>query len=87
MNATISLNPLIYRPDYEKIQDDEGDTIQELIETLQEISDITSKDYGRAVRSVHAKPHGLIRGKLTIKRDHARQCFHSTRYCDQTHGC
>jgi hypothetical protein len=69
MNATISLNPLIYRPDYEKIQDDEGDTIQELVETLQEISDITSKDYGRAVRSVHAKPHGLIRGKLTIKKD------------------
>ncbi len=68
LNGT-SLNPLIYSPEYEKIQDDEAETNKELVETLQEISDITSKDYGRAVRSVHAKSHGLIRGKLTIKSD------------------
>lgn len=67
MHTTTSLSPLLYNPDYEKLQEDEGQTITELVETLQEISDITSKDYGRAVRSVHAKPHGLIRGKLTIK--------------------
>ena len=69
MNATFPLNPLIYTPDFEKVQDDEGETIKELVDTLQEIADITSKDYGRAVRSVHAKPHGLIRGKLTIHSD------------------
>ncbi|MGP0761892.1 hypothetical protein ACAF95_25510, partial [Escherichia coli] len=26
----------------------------------------TSRDYGRAVRSVHAKAHGIARGTLTI---------------------
>lgn len=67
MDTTSSLTPLFYKPEYEKLQEDEGQTITELVETLQEISDITSKDYGRAVRSVHAKPHGLIRGKLTIE--------------------
>lgn len=66
MHTPTSLSPLLYNSDYEKLQEDEGQTITELVETLQEISDITSKDYGRAVRSVHAKPHGLIRGKLTI---------------------
>lgn len=64
-----TLKPLLFDPSYEKIQDDEVETNQELVETLQQISDITSKDYGRAVRSVHAKPHGLIRGKLEIKSD------------------
>jgi hypothetical protein len=66
MASTESTTHLIYNPDYEKIQDDESETIKELVATLQDISDITSKDYGHAVRSVHAKPHGLIRGELTV---------------------
>jgi hypothetical protein len=45
---------------------DEEKTTGEIIETMQKISDITTKNYGRAVRSVHAKAHGLLYGELTV---------------------
>lgn len=59
MNSGCPFNPLVFDPSFEKIQDDEDATIQELVETLQEISDVTSKDYGHAVRSVLQKPLDL----------------------------
>lgn len=62
-----SATPLRYSPVYETSEEDEQQTIKELVETLQSISDITSHDYGHAVRSVHAKSHGLLRGKLIVK--------------------
>jgi hypothetical protein len=61
-----NLTPLVFKPEYEKIAEDEEESINELIATLQEISDTTSKDYGHAVRSVHAKSHGHIKGRLIV---------------------
>lgn len=37
-----------------------------MTDAFRDILDTTSRDYGRAVRSVHAKAHGIARGTLTI---------------------
>ena len=61
--------PTRYTPDVERIEPDEGETIAALNDAFREILDTTSQDYGRAVRSVHAKAHGIARGALTIPDD------------------
>ncbi|WP_158742321.1 catalase family protein [Acidisphaera sp. L21] len=58
--------PLRYTPDMEQPADDEAQTIQSLTETLGKISQTTFENSGHATRSVHAKGHGLLRGKLTV---------------------
>ena len=58
--------PIRYVPDVEKVQPDEGQTIGKLEEQFQHILETTSKDYGHAVRSVHAKAHGIARGTFTV---------------------
>lgn len=59
--------PVRYSPDVEKVQPDEGQTIGKLEEQFQHILETTSKDYDHAVRSVHAKAHGIARGTFTVK--------------------
>ena len=59
--------PVRYTPRVEKPEPDEADTIRQLEEQFQTILDTTSKDYGHAVRSVHAKAHGIATGTLTVK--------------------
>lgn len=58
--------PVRYTPSVEQVQADEAETIAGLEEQFRKILDITSEDYGHAVRSVHAKGHGLARGTLRI---------------------
>jgi hypothetical protein len=58
--------PVRYDPSVETIAPDEAETIAGLNESFQEILDTTSKDYGHAVRAVHAKAHGIARGTLTV---------------------
>jgi len=58
--------PLQYRPDVEQPQSDEHQTIQDLNATFDTILERTSEDYGHAVRSVHAKSHGVLEGELTV---------------------
>jgi hypothetical protein len=58
--------PVRYEPSVETIAPDEAETIRGLEEQFKVILDTTSKDYGHAVRSVHAKGHGLARGTLRI---------------------
>lgn len=55
-----------YSPDVETPAPDEAQVIGELSDTLRGILETTSKDYGHAVRAVHAKSHGIIRGELEI---------------------
>ncbi|WP_311273727.1 MULTISPECIES: catalase family protein [unclassified Rhizobium] len=59
--------PIRYSPDLETIQPDEEETIQGLNDTFDKILDTTANDYGHAVRSVHAKAHGILQGKLQVK--------------------
>jgi len=58
-----------YSPDVEQVQPDEAETIRGLCETFDGILRTTAKDYGHAVRAVHAKAHGLLEGRLLIDRD------------------
>jgi hypothetical protein len=57
---------LRYQPGFEQLEEDEAETTQELVKTLLSISETTFKDSGHALRSVHAKSHGLLRGELIV---------------------
>jgi hypothetical protein len=58
--------PLRFSPAVEKLQPDEAATHAQLIETLLKISTTTYADGHRALRSVHAKSHGVLKGKLIV---------------------
>lgn len=59
--------PVRYSPDVETIRSDEARTVRQLEAAFKDILDTTSKDYGHAVRAVHAKAHGIARGTLTVR--------------------
>jgi hypothetical protein len=61
-----SLSPLRFEPSMEVAAADEDATIAGLIETMGSISRTTFEHSGHAIRSVHAKSHGLLRGELTV---------------------
>lgn len=63
------VEPLRYEPSFEVVEENETQTIAELLETLQHISETTYKDSGHASRSVHIKSHGLLRGELQVLGD------------------
>ena len=58
--------PVRYSTDVERIQDDEQETVKQLNAAFDTILDRTAEDYGHAVRSVHAKSHGILEGVLTV---------------------
>ena len=58
--------PIRFTASVETRQEHEEETIQQLNATFDKILDTTAKDYGHAVRSVHAKAHGILQGKLTV---------------------
>jgi len=59
-------SPIRFSPDLETITADEQETVSGLNKQFDIILEKTSEDYGHAVRSVHAKAHGIIEGKLTV---------------------
>ena len=59
--------PVRYSDDVETLRDDEVETIQGLNDTFDTILTTTAENYGHAVRSVHAKAHGILRGRLTVE--------------------
>lgn len=62
----MTAQPVRYSPDVETAEADEAETNQQLTETLLKISEITWKDSGHAIRSVHAKAHGLLNAELAV---------------------
>lgn len=58
--------PVRYSPDVEVVTPDEGETIEQLNRTFDTILERVATDSGHAVRSVHAKAHGLLEGTLTV---------------------
>ena len=58
--------PIRYTDSVETLQEDEAGTIGKLNDTFDKILGTTSSDYGHAVRSVHAKAHGILQGTLTV---------------------
>ncbi|WP_447553315.1 catalase family protein [Vreelandella sp. EE22] len=60
-------SPLRYTPDVETPLDDEQDIIDSLKDTFGTILERTADDYAHAVRSVHAKAHGILKGTLRVE--------------------
>lgn len=58
-----------YSPAVETPAPDEARVIRDLSDTLRGILETTSRDYGHAVRAVHAKSHAILRGELEILPD------------------
>lgn len=58
--------PVPYSPDLEHRQDNEAETDASLEKSFDHILQTTAKDYGRPVRAVHAKAHGLFEGTFTV---------------------
>lgn len=58
--------PVRFTPNMETIPDDEVEIFSELVSTLRGIMQTTSADNGRAIRAVHAKSHGIVRGELAV---------------------
>ncbi len=61
--------PVRYTPDVEQVKPEEGKTIEQLNETFDKILRTVADDSGHAVRSVHAKSHGILEGTLRIDAD------------------
>lgn len=61
--------PLLYEARFEVPEEAEAETSAELVETLHSISETTFKDCPHAMRSVHAKSHGLLHAKMHVLED------------------
>ena len=60
------LTAVRFEPSMEHISPNEAENCAALIETLRSISSTTFAHSGHATRAVHAKSHGVLRGKLTV---------------------
>jgi hypothetical protein len=58
--------PLRYHPSYEHVERDEAQTLADINAQMQRIQEKTFVDGGKAIRSVHAKSHGLLVGELRV---------------------
>ncbi len=59
-------NPLRYAPSYEHPGPHEAETQKAIDEQMHKIQEKTYADGGKAIRSVHAKSHGLLVGELLV---------------------
>jgi Catalase len=64
LTAPIRFSPSLERPDV-----NEAETTQGLIATMRYINEKTLADGGHAIRSVHAKSHGILQGYLEVDAD------------------
>lgn len=65
----MTATPVRYSDAVETPIDNEEQVHRDLIDTMRSITETTSEDYGHAVRSVHAKAHGILSGELKIAGD------------------
>ena len=65
-NPTAPASPVRYAAAVETPAADEAQTIQALLDTLRKIGETTYRDGHHGLRSVHAKSHGLLTGKLHV---------------------
>lgn len=62
----LQVTPLLFDPTFEQVPDDEAKTIEDLTQAMREIIETTYAEGGHAIRSVHAKSHGLLQGEIEI---------------------
>ena len=63
------LNPVRYDPAVEHAEKDEAETAAAIRRQMRKIQEITFKDGGHAIRSVHAKSHGLLKATFEVSPD------------------
>src|SRR5579863_6241833 len=61
--------PVRYSPSLERVAADEARSIQGLIAVNRYINEKTFAGEGHAIRSVHAKSHGILQGYLEVASD------------------
>jgi hypothetical protein len=66
MSDPTLVNPLRYDASFEKPEDDEAATTTRMIDTLHSMAQTMADHTGHAMRAVHAKNHGLLRGDLRV---------------------
>jgi len=66
MSSILPFKPVPYSPDVEIIQPDEPATARDLAKTMLSIAEKTYADSGHAIRSVHAKSHGLLQARVDV---------------------
>jgi hypothetical protein len=69
MFESIPSNPQPYSGNLEVIEKDEPETARALAETMISIARKTFEDSGHAIRSVHAKSHGIMHGTFEVMPD------------------
>ncbi len=62
----MTADPVRYSPDVEQVSPGEDGTIDQLNQTFNTILTTVAVDSGHAVRSVHAKAHGILEGTMTV---------------------
>jgi hypothetical protein len=62
-------SPIPFSPAVERIEPDEAESINGLIATMRYVNEKTFADGGHAIRSVHAKSHGILEGYLEVTAD------------------
>ncbi|WP_185984074.1 catalase family protein [Aureimonas mangrovi] len=62
----LSIRPVPYDPAFEIEEENEKETAEGIVAEMRRIIEITEKDYGRGVRTVHAKAHGILTGRLDV---------------------
>jgi hypothetical protein len=65
----LTVTPIPYRPDVEDIQPDEPTLAKSLADTMLSISQETYSNSAHAIRSVHAKSHGLFEARVEVLDD------------------
>lgn len=66
MSTPTAVHPLPFQPAFERVPDDEADTVREMVAAMRDITETTYANGGHAIRSVHAKSHGLLTGQVTV---------------------
>lgn len=69
MSPSMPIQPLRFDRSFEQVPKGEAETVSKLIAVLHEIQQVTARDYGYAVRSVHAKSHGVLEAEMEIFHD------------------
>jgi len=62
-------SPVRYDPSVETLHPQEAEIGASILDSMRKVREKTFEDYGHAVRSVHAKSHGVLKGKLHVPPD------------------
>lgn len=66
MSDPTLVNPVAYKQAFERIEEDEAKTVAALEEIMVKMAATVYEHTGHAMRAVHAKGHGLVRGELRV---------------------